>query len=651
MLRIAYRQYRQERELYMEKTNDMSQIQNYLSALKEADIDALLQRAEEAMAGMLVLNGTGPKPVFVGIPPRWEENPCGIGGYTWTMSRLNYMVTLSKAFLLTGERRYLDKVETDLADWFENVPVPPVPHDYESACYYHGVHNWRMLEVGYRMVYTVPILLSVLRIYGTDKILLGRIYQSIAEHAQRISAGSHLLWPGQDHNHYTEEVNGLLSAAAMIPDHPQASFWLDQAMAGLECACANQITEDGAQIEGTAEYHTAVIVNFAYSIHFAGKCGRSFSAQFVERVKRGMEFAIHTMAPDGTMLPFGDTDAHLYTPVNAACMAFLLFGDVRYLSTVRQFMDSERILRLFAVSCPWGFARITDLIGWIKKPLEKGVELLPLCNYQRQMDQYIFRSGWNRNAACLFFSCHSPIHYGNHAHMDQLGIIFGAYGKMLLQDPGRYTYKSCEDRHLYKSSQVHNVPTIGGRDAFAYLDTFAYGPQKDGEIHEVMETERMKGAWGTHLNYDPVEISRSVALLDGKILLIADTFNHLDGEEMKIFFHMNSINVYMEGQDTVTKDNINIRIIPVESDTHWDVEILDGRLSDVFYHDYPSSRTAYSCKGIKGRKTVLFLAVPFLKGEENRPEYILWEDDVLSFQFGEINYRIRYKEGMFDLLS
>lgn len=427
----------------MKRKEDMLQIQDFQYVLKEADTVELLRRAEEAMQGMLVLNGTGPAPVFVGIPPRWQENPCGIGGYTWTMSRLNYMVTLCKAFLLTGERRYLDKVETDLADWFEQIPTPPVPHDYEGACYYHGVHNWRMLEAGYRMVYTFPVLLSVLRVYGRDEELLKRIYRSIAEHAERIAAGSHLLWPGKDHNHYTQEVNGLLSAAAMIPDHPKADFWITQAMEGLESACRNQITEDGAQIEGAALYHTAVVIDFAYSIYFAAKCGRSFSSTFIARVKKGMEYSVHNMAPNGTMLPFGDADSHAMTPVGAACMGYLLFGDIRYLATLRQFLPAEQILQTLTELCPWGFGHIPELLAWLRKPLQTGErELLPLSTYQRQMDYYILRTGWDKNAACLLFSCRSPIHYGNHAHMDQLGIIFAAYGKVLLQDPVRSGFYS-----------------------------------------------------------------------------------------------------------------------------------------------------------------------------------------------------------------
>lgn len=109
----------------IQRESDCKKINDYRMALEGTDTDTLLKRAGEAMEGMLVLNGTGPETVFVGIPPHWEENPCGAGGYTWTMSRLKYMLTLCKAYLLTKERRYLDKVENDLLNWFDTVPAPP----------------------------------------------------------------------------------------------------------------------------------------------------------------------------------------------------------------------------------------------------------------------------------------------------------------------------------------------------------------------------------------------------------------------------------------------------------------------------------------------------------------------------------------------
>lgn len=631
---------------------DMKMINAFLMTMEGRDTSPLIARAEEAMNGMLVLNGTGPEPVFVGIPPRWEENPCGVGGYTWTMSRLKYMVTLCKAYLVTKQKRYLDKVEADLNNWLDTVPAPPVPHDYESACHYHGVHNWRMLELGYRMVYTWPVLISVLKSYGSDKKLVDRLYFSAAQHAERISAGSHLLWPKQDHNHYTQEINGLLSAASMLQDDPRAEAWIAQAIDGLEHACANQLTQDGSQSEGAAEYHTAVVIDFCYSILFAQKCGRSFSPAFLSRLKNSLNFSIQTVGPDGNMLPFGDTDAALYTPIDAALMSFLLFHDTSQLVTLRSFIDTDFILSQLSERFPWSFPDIDKLLIWLKTPLaEEDCRLLPTVTWQRQMDQYILRSGWDRNAACLFFSCHSPIHTGsNHAHMDQLGIIFGAYGKILLQDPGRYTYKDCEDRHLYKSSQVHNVPTVDGRDAFAYLGTFAYGPQNDGAITAVMNSERISSVYGYHNNYAPVKLSRAAALLDNKLLLIADTFENAQGENMKVFFHFNSTNVVIDGSVAATQDpGANIGIHSSLPDTEIQTELLDGRLSDVFYHDYPSRRAAYSRTAKESSETLFFIAVPFTNEDPDDLKDLKSEKGNLFFTYHGEAFHINYQNGIFSI--
>ena len=625
------------------------EIEDFLLAVQGTDTIPIMVRAEEAMQGMLVLNGTGPEPVFVGIPPRWEENPCGVGGYTWTMSRLRYMVTLCKAFLITGHRRYLDKVETDLNAWFDNVPAPAVPHDYESACYYHGIHNWRMLEVGYRMIYTFPILLAVLRRHGRDKALVDRICHSIAQHAERIAAGSHLLWPGCDHNHYTQEINGLLSAASMIPDDPRAAEWIEQAVDGLERACASQLTADGSQSEGAAEYHTAVVIDFCYSIFFLQRCGRSFSPEFVQRVRNGLAFSVQTVAPDGSMLAFGDTDPLLYTPCEAAILAFLLLGQPCYLTTLRRLTGTDRIRRQLVERYPWGMPGMPVLLRWLNAPCPSDTTLLPTVTWQRQMDQYIVRSGWQPTDSCLFFSCHSPVHQGsNHAHMDQLGVVFSAMGKVLLQDPGRYTYKDCEDRHLYKSSQVHSVPTVDGRDAFAYLGTFAYGPQKEGAITAAMDTPLLQGAIGFHTNYEPVVIERSAALVDGVLLLIADTFRGAKGRRLKTFFHLNSTTATIEGTSFVTGDaGPNLRICTSLAPEQVSLAVLEGRLSNVFYHDYPSNRAVYTYTPAEDKHTVIYVAAPFADPEQDTLSDVTFADDVICFVYQGQLYRIELQNGHF----
>ena len=631
---------------------DQKAIEQYLLAVKDQDHSELIAKAEEAMRGMLILNGTGAKPVFVGIPPKWEENPYGVGGFTWTMSRLRYMITLCRAFLVTGERRYLDKVETDLTDWLDNVPPPPVPHDLDSANVYHGVHNWRMLELGFRMVYTFPTLRSVLRVHGKNRELVRRVDRCIIQHAERIAAGSHLLWPRFDHNHYTQEINGLLSAVSMIPEHPKANIWMAQAMEGLEKASANQLTPDGAQIEGAFDYHAAVVMDFCYSVHFASLLGQRFSDAFIQRIKNGIAYCVHTLSPDGNMIPYGDAEQKVNSPILAAMMGYMLFREETYLNTVQHFVPAEIMKTALTSALPWGFAGLKDLLSYLAGPKTKR-SLLPFTSYQRQMDQYITRTGWDRNAAFLFFSCHSPINNdSNHAHMDQLGVIFGAYGKTLLQDPGRYTYKDGEDRHLFKSSQMHNVPTIDGKDGFEYISTFAYGPQKEGKIIATQDTGTIRSVTGILRNYEPAVITRTAALIDGKFLLLADTFEHGVGHSAQIFFHVNTVHVQTkEDRICTTDDDVNLYFVSACSDGTMQTQVLDGRLSDVFYHAYPSKRGVFSKPLTQKREAIFFLVLPYQGKEAPQSIQFNVHDNEILVKWEDHTYHLQYQNHQFFMMQ
>lgn len=628
---------------------DVRAIENYRAVMGSVSGDSLIARAEEAMQGLLILSGTGNKPYFVGIPPKWDENKTGVNGFTWTLSRLMYMDTLCKAFLLTGQRRYLDKVENDLADWLDKNPAPPVPTDYESACVYHGVHNWRMLELGFRMVYTYPVVRSVLRVYGQNRGLIERIDASIVEHAERISGGSHLLWPGFDHNHYTEEINGLLAAVSMLPDHPKAGAWLRQAMEGLEAASRNQITADGSQSEGAAEYHNAVVIDFCNSMHFANLLGARFSDDFIQRLRRAVSFSIHTLAPDGNIIPFGDSDVLHPTPIQAALMATLIFRDDIWLNTVRRFVPAQRIRNVLAELYPWGFEGVADLLSRLDQPLPADAALLPCVTVQRQMDQFIARAAWDSESPYLFFSCHSPIHNGsNHAHMDQLGVIYGAFGKPLIQDPGRYTYKDCEERHEYKRSQTHSVPTVDGRDGFEYIRTFVYGPQKEGRLAGVMVNDRVLGAGGVLNNYEPVVISRTAALIDGSFLLIADTFENAKGQDLQIYFHLNSTRAFVRDRAVQTTDDDVRLALACVALGEVEITLLEGCLSDMFYQEYPSTRALFRRTAQSDTETLFFIAA----GSKEQPVIgdFSVQDGLIQAAVCGKDYRIQWKDGQFQML-
>jgi hypothetical protein len=74
---------------------------------------------------------------------------------------------------------------------------------------------------------------------------------------------------------------------------------------------------------------------------------------------------------------------------------------------------------------------------------------------------YIMRSGWDPQARWLLFDG-GPFGYG-HQHEDKLQIIVEAYGKLLLLDPGSYTYERSKWREYFIDSFAHNVILVDGQ--------------------------------------------------------------------------------------------------------------------------------------------------------------------------------------------
>lgn len=201
-----------------------------------------------------------------------------------------------------------------------------------------------------------------------------------------------------------------------------------------------------------------------------------------------------------------------------------------------------------------------------------------------------------------------------------------------------------------KSSQFHNMPTVNGEDAFEYKKTFVYGPQREGTITQTFETERLRGACGRHENYAPVTLQRCVGLLDGRILLIADTFEHIRGREMKVFFHLNSVRVAAQGSTVTTEDQeANVAISSALAFGEIGVEVLDGRISDVFYHDYPSRRAVYTRRGERDTETVFFAVLPSAPGERRTLRHLSFDSRMIGMDVDGEKYRIAFENGIFRL--
>jgi hypothetical protein len=74
---------------------------------------------------------------------------------------------------------------------------------------------------------------------------------------------------------------------------------------------------------------------------------------------------------------------------------------------------------------------------------------------------YVMRSGWNHNDNCLYFDA-GPVGFG-HEHEDMLNLYLYSHGKVLLTEPGSYSYDLSEWRKYALSTSAHNTIIVDGK--------------------------------------------------------------------------------------------------------------------------------------------------------------------------------------------
>ena len=548
-----------------------------------------IAEADRALAGMLVLPGTGARPYFVGDPPDWFANPVNDNEYLWLLNRHGHWRSLLAAFSLTDDRRYAEKVVQELRDWIARCQRPPILRDpEESRPIYRGISPWRTLETGIRMFESWPLVLEHLA--DTDLLtpdLLREYAISLYEHAEVLADVAPALFPRANHNMHIMQNLGLLTITALLPELDRAAAWRDQAVADLERAARAQITDGGGQIEGCPHYHNvclhylsrAQLILASAAAQADGHTPRRFSSEYEDRVRRGLDYSVHAFRPSGTGVPWGDSDADLRA-VTAALYGGLAFDRWEPMRQLVGLAGRQAALD----ECLKSARRIPDLEGWLQhfdRLCDAPTITRPTVSWQRTLGQVAMRTDWSRNALSVFFACHTPTSDSGHAHIDPMGFDFTALGRPLVVDPGRYCYRQDDDRRTFKTAAYHNTLMIDRTDPYPFLASGRSGRPTYGDVVRVRQSDRLLAAEAVHHNYAPAIHRRALAIVDSTFLLVLDHVEKIGLERsVQIYFHLDSPNVLWDPARRIAHtDNLDVNVLIVAA-PNVRGELLAGRVSD-----------------------------------------------------------------------
>jgi len=278
------------------------------------DDTELLREAGEILSGQVRLFGADPTPLRLAPPAplaHWtayegrHADPSGDPDIklVWEPARFGWALTLARVYLRTSDDGYAQFFWEEWERFLAANPPNLGP-------------NWSSgQEVALRLI-AVTLAAAVFRDSPhSTPARLAALAQSVAQHAERIPP-TMLYARAQNNNHLLTESAGLITAVALLPDHPRADEWQRTGWKWLRRGLLRQIAPDGTYSQHSANYHRLMLQTalWACKVGLRGAC--DFTPAVLERLAAATRWLLARIDPaSGRCLNLGSNDGAYILPL------------------------------------------------------------------------------------------------------------------------------------------------------------------------------------------------------------------------------------------------------------------------------------------------------------------------------------------------
>jgi len=406
---------------------------------------------------------------------------------------LDRITHLSFAFRMTGDHRFVERVEAEIK------AMSAMP-DWNPSHFLDVAEMTLALAIAYDWLYQdlSPEIRSLGRKAIEEKGL-----------GPYLKPGSKHGWErgGNDWNQVCH-AGMLAGALALAEDNPErTALVVRRAVDGLPFSM-KVYDPDGNYPEGPSYWHYGTTFNVLAIAMIESALGTDFGLSRMPGFLKAADFPLHTTGPTG--LPFNFSDAGAGEHFNPAAFWFasrtssphLLWLQwdrlARQVAAVRHSKGRSSVDRLFPLTLVWAEAgaRLTEPTD--KSWMARGEN--PLA---------VFRTSWS-NPNALFLAIKGGTPSANHAHMDVGSFVLDAFGERWSMDLGAQGYNELEQRGIrlwnkaqdsdrWKIFRYHNrahstllvnddEQTVSGR---ADIISFSPGPEN---AHAVLDMSKIYNA-------------------------------------------------------------------------------------------------------------------------------------------------------------
>ncbi len=486
----------------------------------------------------------------------------------WEISRMQWLMPLGQAYLLTHDERYSQAAKDIIADWIVQNP------------YAYSV-NWACtMEVALRII-TWTWLFQVFNASPAwqDPAFQTQFLQSLFLHAE--FTAKHLEQSDVNGNHYTADAAGLVVAGLFFNTSKTAQRWQQLGWHILTTEIELQVFADGVDYEASIAYHRLVLELFLLPALYRQAQQLPISEQYQQRLINMAYFTKAYSRCDGSTPLWGDAD-------DARTLAFgdQALTDHRYLCGLVGHTFNDPTLQAI------GTANANELFWWLGEAAATSSTseqtIMPQSIAFEQGGFYIMQNDCDH----VFIDC-GPIGLagrGGHGHNDCLAFAAMLDHELLISDCGAYVYTaSPSDRNLFRSTAYHNTPQVDHAEINRFIDErHLWHLHYDAKpIVQHWETTQQHTIFiGSHTGYQrlpkPVTLKRTLKL-DHQLhqLMIKDEFSGVGEHHLRIPLHLApgvNINIIDNGIIELIKNHKPFRL-QWHNVADWQMTIEPTRIS------------------------------------------------------------------------
>lgn len=445
----------------------------------------------------------------------------------WEPNRHQHLVALGRAYRLTGEVRYAEKIVEQLQTWIDQCPFG------------YGM-NWRSpLELAIRLInwaWALELIepsgvLTKERMAGILPTAYRHLWDISRKYSRYSSANNHLIG----------EAAGVYIGSTYFASLKCAKSRREASRAILIREIETQILGDGGHAELAVGYHQFVLQFFLLAGLVGRRAGDDFPPAYWARLESMFEF-LATLSEGGERVPmFGDCDdGYVLDFGSGQPKASELLSVGAALFKRSDFLTPETKDRS-PVYWLLGEEGLRDLDRLSSAPEPRRIKSRAF----RGSGFYLLQSGSGSGRISVSFDC-GELGFGSlaaHGHADALSVTLRACGVDVLVDAGTYDYFTYPAwRNYFRSTRAHNTVVVDGLDQSEMLGSFLWGRRARATCLRFEPDDEGGTVSGRHDGYaalsDPVEHHRTVSLRgDRGEVLVRDELSGQGAHDAALFFH------------------------------------------------------------------------------------------------------------------